>query len=128
MPGFSQYSQVVKPAEYVEPVSLDLLAKGTMYKEQMLEKNLEEVNSLVSYMDNIPSLQGIDTEKKNEILNNVKQQASQLSYSDLANPSVANQLKSYITSVTKDPDMQGIMQRGYSYETMLKDKKQVCLD
>jgi hypothetical protein len=125
MPGFSQYSQVVKPAEYVEPVSLDLLAKGTMYKEQMLEKNLEEVNSLVSYMDNIPSLQGIDTEKKNEILNNVKQQASQLSYSDLANPSVANQLKSYITSVTKDPDMQGIMQRGYSYETMLKDKKDV---
>jgi hypothetical protein len=125
MPGFSQYSQIVKPAEYVEPVSLDLLAKGTMYKEQMLEQNLEGINNLVSYMDNIPSLQGIDTEKKNEILNNVKQQASQLSYSDLANPSVANQLKGYITSVTKDPDMQGIMQRGYSYETMLKDKKDV---
>ena len=124
MPGFSQYSQVVKPAEYVEPVSLDLLAKGTMYKEQMLEKNLEEVNSLVSYMDNIPSLQGIDTEKKNEILKKVKEQVSQLSYSDLANPSVANQLKGYINSVTNSPDMKGIMQRGYSYETMLKEKKE----
>ena len=76
MPGFSSYSQIVKPAEFVEPVSLDLLAKGTVYKEQMLEKNLEDVNNLISYMDNIPSLQGIDTEKKNEILNNVKQQAS----------------------------------------------------
>ena len=123
MPGFSSYSQIVKPAEYVEPVSLDLLAKGTVYKEQMLEQNLEGINNLISYMDNIPSLQGIDTEKKNEILNNVKQQASQLSYSDLANPSVANQLKGYISSVTKDPDMQGIMQRGYSYENMLKEKK-----
>ena len=125
MPGFSSYSQIVKPAEFVEPVSLDLLAKGTVYKEQMLEKNLEDVNNLISYMDNIPSLQGIDTEKKNEILNNVKQQAAQLSYSDLGNPAVANQLKSYITSITKDPDMQGIMQRGYSYENMLKEKKDV---
>lgn len=121
--AFTNYSQIVKPAEFVEPVSLDLLAKGTVYKEQMLEQNLEDINNLISYMDNIPSLQGIDTEKKNEILNNVKQQASQLSYSDLANPAVANQLRGYITSVTKDPDMQGIMQRGYSYETMLKEKK-----
>lgn len=123
MAGFSQYSQIVKPAEFVEPVSLDLLAKGTVYKEQMLEQNLEGINNLISYMDNIPSLQGIDTEKKNEILNNVKQQASQLSYSDLANPAVANQLRGYITSVTKDPDMQGIMERGYSYESELKNKK-----
>jgi len=125
MPGFSSYSQVVEPADYVEPVSLDLLAKGTVYREQMLEKNLEDISSLASNMDNIPSLQGIDTEKKNEILSKVKQQISQLSYSDLANPSVANQLKGYINSVTKDADMQGIMQRGYSYETMLKDKKDV---
>jgi len=123
MPGFSQYSQVVKPAEYVEPVSLDLLAKGTMYKEQMLEQNLEGISNLIYNTENMPSLQGIDTEKKNEIINNIKEQASQLSYSDLANPAVANQLKSYITSVTKDPDMQGIMQRGYSYETELKNKK-----
>ena len=124
MPGFSSYSQVVEPADYVEPVSLDLLAKGTMYKEQMLEKNLEEVQSLMYNSENIPSLQGIDTEKKNEILKKVKEQASQLSYSDLANPSVANQLKGYITSVTNSPDMKGIMQRGYSYETMLKEKKE----
>jgi len=123
--AFTNYSQIVKPAEFVEPVSLDLLAKGTVYKEQMLEQNLEGINNLISYMDNIPSLQGIDTEKKNEILNNVKQQASQLSYSDLANPAIANQLRGYITSITKDPDMQGIMQRGYSYETMLKEKKDV---
>lgn len=124
MAGFSQYSQIVKPAEFVEPVSLDLLAKGTMYKEQMLEKNLEEVNSLISYMDNIPSLQGIDTEKKNEILNNVKQQASQLSYSDLSNPAVANQLKGYITSVTKDPDMKGIMERGLTAEKIQREQQE----
>lgn len=124
MAGFSQYSQIVKPAEYVEPVSLDLLAKGTVYKEQMLEQNLEGINNLISYMDNIPSLQGIDTEKKNEILNNVKQQASQLSYSDLSNPAVANQLKGYITSVVKDPDMQGIMQRGTVAEKILKEQKE----
>lgn len=121
--AFTNYSQIVKPAEFVEPVSLDLLAKGTVYKEQMLEQNLEGINNLISYMDNIPSLQGIDTEKKNEILNNVKQQASQLSYSDLANPAIANQLRGYITSITKDPDMQGIMERGYSYESELKNKK-----
>lgn len=124
MAGFSQYSQIVKPAEYVEPVSLDLLAKGTVYKEQMLEQNLEGINNLISYMDNIPSLQGIDTEKKNEILNNVKQQASQLSYSDLANPAVANQLKGYISSVTKDPDMQGIMQRGLTAEKIMKEQQE----
>lgn len=123
MAGFSQYSQIVKPAEYVEPVSLDILAKGTLYKEQMLEQNLEGINNLISYMDNIPSLQGIDTEKKNEILNNVKQQASQLSYSDLANPAVANQLKGYISSVTKDPDMQGIIERGTLFESEIKKKK-----
>jgi hypothetical protein len=124
MPGFSSYSQIVKPAEFVEPVSLELLAKGTMYKEQMLEQNLEGINNLISYMDNIPSLQGIDTEKKNEILNNVKQQASQLSYSDLANPAVANQLRGYITSVTKDPDMQGIMQRGLTAEKIMKEQQE----
>lgn len=124
MAGFSQYSQIVKPAEFVEPVSLDLLAKGTVYKEQMLEQNLEGINNLISYMDNIPSLQGIDTEKKNEILNNVKQQASQLSYSDLANPAVANQLRGYITSVTKDPDMQGIMQRGLIAEKITKEQQE----
>lgn len=122
--AFTNYSQVVKPAEYVEPVSLDLLAKGTMYKEQMLEQNLEGINNLVSYMDNIPSLQGIDTEKKNEILNNVKQQASQLSYSDLANPAVANQLKGYINSVINDPDMKGIMQRGYTGEKIQREQQE----
>jgi hypothetical protein len=94
-----------------------------MYKEQMLEQNLEGISNLIYNTENMPSLQGIDTEKKNEIINNIKEQASQLSYSDLANPAVANQLKGYITSVTKDPDMQGIMQRGYSYETELKNKK-----
>jgi hypothetical protein len=126
MPGFSQYSQVVKPAEYVEPVSLDLLAKGTVYREQMLEKNIESIDNLISNGYNIPSLQGIDTEKKNEIMEKVKQQASQLSYSELTNPAIANQLKGYITSVTKDPDMQGIMQRGYSYETELSNKKEAA--
>jgi hypothetical protein len=126
MPGFSSYSQVVEPAGYIEPVSLDLLAKGTMYKEQMLEQNLEEVQNLMYNAENIPSLQGIDTEKKNEILKKVKEQVSQLSYSDLTNPAIANQLKGYITSVTKDPDMQGIMQRGYSYETELSNKKEAA--
>ena len=124
MAGFSQYSQIVKPAEFVEPVSLDLLAKGTVYKEQMLEQNLEGINNLISYMDNIPSLQGIDTEKKNEILNNVKQQASQLSYSDLANPAVANQLKGYINSVVNDPDMKGIMERGLTAEKIIKEQQE----
>jgi hypothetical protein len=126
MPGFSQYSQVVKPAEYVEPVSLDLLAKGTVYREQMLEKNIEGIDNLIYNAENMPSLQGIDTEKKNEIIKKIKEQASQLSYSDLTNPAIANQLKGYITSVTKDPDMQGIMQRGYSYETELSNKKEAA--
>jgi len=126
MPGFSQYSQIVKPAEYVEPVSLDLLAKGTVYREQMLEKNIEGIDNLIYNAENMPSLQGIDTEKKNEIIKKIKEQASQLSYSDLTNPAIANQLKGYITSVTKDPDMQGIMQRGYSYETELSNKKEAA--
>ena len=124
MPGFSQYSQVVKPAEYVEPVSLDLLAKGAVYKEQMLEQNLESINSLISNGENIPSLQGIDTEKKNEIMEKVKQQASQLSYSDLTNPAIANQLKGYINSVVNDPDMKGIMQRGYTGEKIQREQQE----
>jgi hypothetical protein len=124
MPGFSQYSQVVKPAEYVEPVSLDLLAKGAVYKEQMLEQNLESINSLISNGYDIPSLQGIDTEKKNEIMEKVKQQASQLSYSELTNPAIANQLKGYINSVINDPDMKGIMQRGYTGEKIQREQQE----
>ena len=124
MPGFSQYSQVVKPAEYVEPVSLDLLAKGAVYKEQMLEQNLESINTLISNGYDIPSLQGIDTEKKNEIMEKVKQQASQLSYSELTNPAIANQLKGYISSVINDPDMKGITQRGYTGEKIQREQQE----
>jgi hypothetical protein len=95
-----------------------------MYKEQMLEQNLESINSLISNGYDIPSLQGIDTEKKNEIMEKVKQQASQLSYSELTNPAIANQLKGYINSVINDPDMKGIMQRGYTGEKIQREQQE----
>lgn len=123
MSGFSQYSQIVKPSQYEDPINREILLKGAVYKEQNIEKGVEATQNLIDAAYNMPSLPGEDTRVKNEIVQNMMKQASNLAYSDFANPSTTSQLKGYISQVSNSPDMKGIIERGTALQKMLADKK-----
>ena len=44
MAVFGPYTQPVKPAEWVDPLDLNMYAKGMMYKQEMAEKNLKSIH------------------------------------------------------------------------------------
>lgn len=123
--AFSAYSQIVKPAEYVEPIPTDLLLKGAVYEQSNIEKGLETVDQMNTLLDAIPSLPGEDTRVKEQLINGVKQQISQMAPSDFANPNVRYQLKNYINQVTKNEDILGIAERATKYNNDLKAYKEL---
>ena len=43
MPIYDPYKEVVQPAKYVAPLDLNLLLKGTQYKQEQSEKNFNEI-------------------------------------------------------------------------------------
>lgn len=123
--AFSAYSQIVKPAEYVEPIPTDLLLKGAVYEQSNIEKGLETVDQMNTLLDAIPSLPGEDTRVKEQLINGVKQQISQMAPSDFANPNVRYQLKNYINQITKNEDILGIAERATKYNNDLKAYKEL---
>lgn len=123
--AFTQYSQIVKPAEYVDPISKEILMRGAMYQQANIEQGMKDMYEAKSLLENLPSLPGEDTRVKNEIVSDVMNQASQITTSDLKDPNVAYQFKNYISKVTKNPDILGIVERATKYNNDIKMYKEL---
>ena len=110
--AFTPYSQTTQSPEWKPPVSEDLLLKGALYTNQNIQKASQEANDIIDNLYELPSLPGEDTKKKQEMIDNISKQVSQISHNDLRNPATLQQLKGYVKSVTNNPDFMNIIERG----------------
>lgn len=114
--GITSFSSVVQPSRYVEPISEDLMMKGTMMDAQRIDQADQDIqNTYNSLIGDIPSLPGADTERKKEIMSGIQEQVKGLSYNDLRSPSATKQIKNYIQQVSNNPDLLVIASRGQKY-------------
>jgi len=121
--GFGPYSQIVKPAEWVDPLNLDLYAKGMMYKQQLAEKNLQDITDTYKSIASLPAY-GPDKKKLAEIDQQFRQQLSSMDISDLSDMRSTSQIKGLLGQYTTNADVLAIAQRGSTYEKMLKEKNE----
>ena len=113
--GITAYSTPPKLSEYKEPISEELMMKGTMMDAQRIEQADQEIQNTFSQLKGIPSLPGADEERKKQILSGIQEQVKGMSYNDLRNPSISNQIKGYIQQVANNPDLLAIGARGTKY-------------
>jgi hypothetical protein len=119
----NQYSQVVKPADFVQPIDTNLLLKGAVYGQEQDEKNLKTIQDGLSTIYGIPAY-GKDREKLQGLQDSVRQQIDSLAKNDLNNPQTMSTVKSLIRSVANSPDVQNIAQRAYTFADMQKEHKE----
>jgi hypothetical protein len=113
--GITAYSTPPKLSEYKEPISEELMMKGTMMDAQRIEQADQNIQNTFSQLAGIPSLPGADEERKKQILSGIQEQVKGMSYNDLRNPSTVKQITSYIQQVSNNPDLLAIAARGQKY-------------
>lgn len=123
MPIYNPYNEVVQPAKYVAPLDLNLLLKGTQYKQKQSEKNFNEIQGQVNNLLSIPAY-GKDKEILNQKLQELQQVMGGLDVTNLETPQAKQQINSLINQFSQDKDVQAVAQRGHSYENMLGEKQE----
>lgn len=121
--GFGPYSQVVKPAEWVDPMDLNVYAKGTMYKQELAEKNLQSIVAAHDSLFSIPAY-GPDKKKLAELDQQFRQQVAGMNISNLGSLESMSQIKGLIGQYSTNADILSIAERGYNYKSMLKEKEE----
>jgi len=122
MPIYNPYNEVVQPAKYVAPMDLNLLLKGTQYKQEQSEKNFNEIQGQVNNLLSIPAY-GKDKEILNQKLQELQQVMGGLDVTNLETPQAKQQINSLINQFSQDKDVQAIAQRGNSYQNMMAEKQ-----
>jgi len=117
------YSTPVAPAEWVDPMDLNMYAKGVMYKQQMAEKNLKDISTLHNNILSIPAY-GKDKEKLLEIDQQLKQQVGSMNLGNLGDINTFSQVKGVMGQYTTNPDVLAIAKRGSIYSQMLQEKEE----
>jgi hypothetical protein len=122
MPIYDPYKEVVQPAKYVAPMDLNLLLKGTQYKQEQSEKNFNEIQGQVNNLLSIPAY-GKDKEILNQKLQELQQVMGGLDVTNLETPQAKQQINSLINQFSQDKDVQAVAQRGNSYQNMMAEKQ-----
>lgn len=122
MPIYNPYNEVVTPSKFVAPLDLNLLLKGTQYKQEQSEKNFNEIQGQVNNLLSIPAY-GKDKEILNQKLQELQQVMGGLDVTNLETPQAKQQINSLINQFSQDKDVQAVAQRGNSYQNMMAEKQ-----
>lgn len=122
MAVFGPYTQPVAPATWVDPLDLNMYAKGMMYKQELAEKNLKEIKDTYSTIMSLPAY-GPDKQKLAEIDQQFRQQIGSMNLSNLGDMSTMSQIKGILGQYTTNADVLAIAQRGSIYKSMLEEKE-----
>lgn len=120
---YNPYNEVVQPAKFVAPMDLNLLLKGTRYKQQKSDQHLAEIQNSINNVLAIPAY-GKDKEVLNKKIQELQQAMGSLDITDLESPNSKQQVNSLINQFSQDKDVQAVAQRGHSYENMLVEKQE----
>jgi hypothetical protein len=120
---YNPYNEVVQPAKFVAPMDLNLLLKGTQYKQQKSDQHLAEIQNSINNVLAIPAY-GKDKEVLNKKIQELQQAMGSLDVTNLETPQAKQQINSLINQFSQDKDVQAVAQRGHSYENMLGEKQE----
>lgn len=128
MAVFGPYTQPVKPAEWVDPLDLNMYAKGMAYKQQLAEENLKKFTDQFSSAFNLPAF-GVDAQQLSKLEQDFKNKLGSLNLSDLSDMSTISQMRGlinqYTSGATKEgKDLMAIAKRGSFYQNELKKKQE----
>lgn len=124
--AFSPFSQIVQPAPWVDPINLDLLRQGNMYKEEIARQNLSNLSESFQALASTPAY-GKDAEKLQEKMEELKSQISGLNLSDVSDYNTMGQIKGVINQFSSDPDIMDIAQKWTPYEKERKIQEEMRL-
>lgn len=119
---FTPYSQVVSAPNYVEPIPFSIYQQGQAQKSSDTKQAMSSLDNYVQQIQGIPAV-GADAEVLQKKLEEVRQNLSKVALGSLATPQAQNQINTYLSQVSNDPDILAISNRGYSAQKMLRDKK-----
>lgn len=123
--GWNSTSQIITNApQWQQPISDELLYRGAITQEANTQKNLQDYKNIITSIQNIPALAGKDEEVLSQRMQELQQQLSQVSLSDLNNPRTTAQINSLISQYANDPDIIGIAHRGNTVQNELKRKQE----
>lgn len=128
MAVFGPYTQPVKPAEWVDPLDLNMYAKGMAYKQELAEENLKKFTDQFSSAFNLPAF-GVDAQQLSKLEQDFKGKLDSLNLSDLSDMSTISQMRGlinqYTSGATKEgKDLMAIAKRGSFYQNELKKKQE----
>lgn len=108
--GFTPYSKPVEPAKWVDPMDLNLYAKSMMYKQELADKNMQDLSTAYNSLFSIDAY-GPDKRRLSELENEFRQEVSGMNFSDLSNMQTMNQIKNIIRKFGSNKDALAISQR-----------------
>lgn len=122
------YSTPVAPAKWVDPLDLNMYAKGMAYKQELAEKNLKNLKDQYTSTFNLPAY-GVDAEHLAKIEQEFRNKTGSLNLSNLGDMSTISQLRGlinqYTSGATKEgKDLMAITKRGSFYKSELEKKKE----
>lgn len=126
--AFGPYTQPVKPAEWVDPLDLNMYAKGMAYKQDLAEKNLQSLTNAYSSAFGVPAY-GVDARRLSELEQGFRDKISSLNLSNLSDMGTVSQLKGLVNQYTSPNTQEGrdllsISKRGTFYKDELQRKKE----
>jgi len=104
----------LKDFGYVQQIPLEALFKNMGYKQQNYNEAFQKAQQVVDMVGNIPSL-GQDTQKKQEIMDNVNKELSKFAGQDLREGNVQSSLNGFIGQVLGGKDLQNMAARATKY-------------
>jgi len=126
--AFGPYTTPVQPAPFVDPLDLNMYAKGMAYKQQLAEENLKKFTDKFSSAFNLPAY-GVDAQQLSKLEQDFKNKLDSLNLSDLSNMSTASQMNGlinqYTSGATKEgKDLMAIAKRGSFYQNEAKKQQE----
>lgn len=117
---FSPYTQPQKPAEWVDPLDLNLYLKGSAYKQQVAEGNLKRIQDQYESLFSVPSY-GIDSQRLSEIEQNFRNDLSKMDLGNLSDLSSMSNMNNLINKYTSNnnpdgKDLIAIAKRGNKFK------------
>jgi len=123
MPVKNQYSHIIEPPKFVDPIDLTTYAQGTMYKENIAKNNISAIGNTLNSFASIPAF-GVDQQKLQEKVSGLKQQLGSMNLSNLGDFNTISQLNGIVSQVKNDPEIMAIAQRGNFYQNELKKQQE----
>jgi hypothetical protein len=113
--AFTQYSQIVKPAEYLPEIPFDIYSQGV---QKVAATNEQKHQNLQGQYNNLFAIKtyGKDAEVLGQMQQEFQQQVGELSKQGLSSPEAQSKINQLISSYSTNPDVMNIHKRKAKFD------------